>query len=156
VAVCAGQHVAEQSSPGEESVGAGRVVSWEAVQYFPPRSDSPGSARRFVADALRAGLGPVAGPPIIADAQLLITELMTNALNARSTSLEVQMSLERDVVRISVRDDAPGGPSPRVAAITDEHGRGLGIVAALGQAWGVEYRGGGKRVWVDLQVDAAR
>lgn len=90
---------------------------------------------------------------MISDAQLLVTELITNALNARSSSLEVVVCLDGDVVRLAVLDDAPGGPAPRSADVTDEHGRGLSIVAALGQAWGVEYHTGAKRVWVDLPLD---
>lgn len=103
-----------------------------------------------MAQALQAQWRIAVDSPVISDAQLLVTELMTNALNAGTSMLEVAMNLDGDVVRLSVLDDAPGGPMPRSAEITDEHGRGLSIVAALGQAWGVEYREGSKSVWVDL------
>lgn len=105
-----------------------------------------------MAEELRAELRPAADSPVIADAQLLVTELMTNALNARTTSLEVVLCIVGGMVRLAVRDDAAGAPSPRSPEVTDEHGRGLSIVAALGRSWGVEYRDGGKRVWVDLPL----
>jgi hypothetical protein len=41
-------------------------------------------------------------------------------------------------------------PAPRTPAEEDTSGRGLGLVAALATAWGVDERPGGKSVWFEL------
>jgi signal transduction histidine kinase len=129
-------------------------VSWETAQAFPPQPEAPSLARRFIAEALSGRLpgGAHSHRVLIADAQLVITELITNAINARTSQVHVVLHINGRMLRLAVRDDASGGPLPHAAGVSDEHGRGLSIISALGEAWGVEYRDREKQVWVELQI----
>ena len=54
-------------------------------------------------------------------------------------------------MRIDVIDTGAGTPEPQPASATEEHGRGLHLVAALTTAWGLEIiPGEGKLVWAEL------
>lgn len=79
-------------------------------------------------------------------AVLLVSELVTNAVrHARSPLVKCSVGLEADEVRIEVEDQGEGGTpvAPVQAAADDMHGRGLYLVAALSQEWGVRERDGG-------------
>lgn len=89
---------------------------------------------------------------IIADAEVIVSELLTNAINAKCASTEVMLSAQDDSVRIEVHDDADGSPEVRQPRATDNHGRGLQIVSALSRDWGVEQSGRGKSVWAELAL----
>lgn len=87
----------------------------------------------------------------IADrAELLASEVVTNAY--RHSTLDAYVSIERtpDDFRVTVWDHGPGTPTPRAPADSDEHGRGLGIVEACADAWGVRDYPRGKGVWFSV------
>ena len=86
------------------------------------------------------------------DAGLVVSELVTNAVAAGSTQVEVRLEVHRDHVRLAVGDDADGLPALRAAGPTDPRGRGLAIVAAVSRSWGVERSTLGKHVWALLPV----
>ncbi len=81
---------------------------------------------------------------------LVMSELVTNAVNAGCSEVDVTIEVHRDRVRISTRDDASGEPIPVTAGPRDEHGRGLVIVEHVSQAWGVLPEAEGKLIWADL------
>ena len=57
-------------------------------------------------------------------------------------------------MRIEVTDDVAGWPRVRAASPDDPSGRGLQLVAALAEGWGVSrVRGGGKLVWATVRLD---
>lgn len=92
-------------------------------------------------------------------AELLITELVTNALVHTDQGAEVSATLAADRLRVEVRDYAARRPRPHVPSADDgTHGRGLVLVQSLADAWGVDALGlslgGGKVVWFEL--DGAR
>src|SRR4051794_30940488 len=82
------------------------------------------------------------------DAELLVSELVTNALNATAgtrtahggdgavTPIYVCLTRKDTTLLIEVWDPSPGTPFPRDAADDDEHGRGLLLVQALAKDWG--------------------
>ena len=118
---------------------------------LPPDPSSPGRARTFVTEVLRAadreGDAEVAA--------LLVSETVTNAVLHAGTDLEVRCRVTGEVVRIEVRDGSsvlPGLRHYEDAAMT---GRGLGLVQALARAWGVECHPAGKTVWFELGPDVA-
>jgi hypothetical protein len=120
-----------------------------AVRSFPHRATSVSDARHFVGKTL----GRL--PPEISDtARLLVSELATNALLYSAGSFEVSATYwpRERVVRIGVTDG--GGGEPRVVqlATTEEHGRGLQLVATFSDRWWVERRprAPGKTVWFEL------
>lgn len=124
---------------------------------YPCAAGSPAAARRFTRHNLAEMLGDRAGADeAIADAEIIVSELLTNAINAWCDSTEVRLTSRDDLVRIEVHDDVGGEPRPRRPDHDDQHGRGLMIVSALAHDWGFERYGRGKRVWAELFVRAAR
>ncbi|MFG2877069.1 ATP-binding protein [Streptomyces sp. NPDC048337] len=86
-------------------------------------------------------------------AELLITELVTNALVHTEQGAEVSASLAANRLRVEVRDFAARLPRPYVPTADDgTHGRGLVLVQTLADAWGVDAcaPGRGKVVWFEL------
>ncbi|MGW5342085.1 ATP-binding protein [Streptomyces sp. NPDC004050] len=88
-------------------------------------------------------------------AELLATEIVTNALVHTDQGAEVSARLCAGRLRVEVRDHAAGRPPlPYVPAADDgTHGRGLVLVQALADAWGVDTAGApaaGKVVWFEL------
>ena len=94
----------------------------------------------------------VAARDLIADAEVIVSELVTNAVNARCTSTQLMLTTQDDVVRIEVHDDAAGTPVLRRPSSTDEHGRGLLIVSRVAKDWGVDAGKRGKSVSAELDL----
>ncbi len=91
------------------------------------------------------------------DAAVILSELLSNALrHARplpSGEVRVAWNRQGDVVEVSVSD---GGSStePRRGrpTLSSLGGRGLGIVEALADCWGVRREDGATTVWALLRV----
>ena len=127
--------------------GVCRSAGHEVSARFPHDRDAPRAARRFVLDALR-GWGH--GGAVLADAELLVSELATNAvLHARSPFV-VGLRGGQSEIQISVHDASRAAPRRREPAPWAASGRGLNIVAALAAGWGVELTPAGKTVWARL------
>ena len=92
---------------------------------------------------------------VVEIAQLLTTELVTNALDHGAGEITLGIARSDDDLRIDVGDDAPGHPRPAPAAPDQTRGRGMLLVESLAAGWGVEPPSdGGKRVWFRLRVGA--
>jgi anti-sigma regulatory factor (Ser/Thr protein kinase) len=79
---------------------------------------------------------------------LLVSEIVTNAI--RYTAADFTVTIEHDEQRIEVQvtDQGGGTPSPRRPDPSDPTGRGLMIVQALSDEWGVtRHPDGSKAVW---------
>jgi anti-sigma regulatory factor (Ser/Thr protein kinase) len=85
---------------------------------------------------------------------LVISELVTNAVNAGCVDAAVLIDLHRHRVRVGVTDDGAGLPQIQHPSPNEGHGRGLQIVDRLSVAWGVSPVPAGKRVWADVFVPA--
>jgi anti-sigma regulatory factor (Ser/Thr protein kinase) len=86
-------------------------------------------------------------------AELLTTEIVTNALVHTDQGAEVSARLAGATLRVEVRDRAARPLRPYVPIADDgTHGRGLMLVQALADAWGVDALGPdrGKVVWFQL------
>ncbi|MGW0855826.1 ATP-binding protein [Streptomyces sp. NPDC002690] len=94
------------------------------------------------------GLLDVAGA-----AELALTELIANVVrHVPDRHCQICMYLLGDEgVRVEVTDGSPELPTATVRDALDEGGRGLLLVAAVADKWGVEVRedGGGKTVWFE-------
>jgi len=112
-----------------------------------PADTAVGDARHLVTAWLEARSMPA---PLVADAALATTELVTNALVHGRPPIELRLRLESTDVLIEVRDRATYQPRKRRPDQTDEHGRGLQIVAALASRWGTRPTEHGKAVWCVL------
>ncbi|MGF1432091.1 ATP-binding protein [Kitasatospora sp. LaBMicrA B282] len=100
---------------------------------------------------LRAALGRWGVPELADTAELLTTELVANALQHTTAGAVLDAVLGGDRrLRVEVRDGTPELPSPRRAAETATSGRGLMLVEALADAWGVRVRAEGKITWFEL------
>ncbi len=112
-----------------------------------PQLQSALEARRFVEDELRpAG----AGDDTLLHAQLLATELVTNAARHAQSPVELTIAPGSGRVRIEARDDSAALPTAPLAETPTRH-RGLHLIEDLSQGWGVEARDdSGKVVWCEL------
>jgi hypothetical protein len=87
---------------------------------------------------------------------LVVAELAANAVRhgrVRGRGFRVRLVLREDVLRVEVSDARVDRlPVPSVAP--DEDGRGLLMVAALSETWGVDLRQGAtyKTVWAEVPV----
>lgn len=84
-------------------------------------------------------------------AELLASELVTNALVHTDHGAVFTATVAASTLRVEVRDFMAGLPVPHTpAAHLDTHGRGLVLVQSLADAWGVCTYGVGKVVWFEL------
>lgn len=89
-------------------------------------------------------------------AELLTSELVSNALIHTDHDAVLTATVSPRGLRVEVRDFA--GRRPRLRGPdTDDgtHGRGLILVQSLADAWGVRPHGVGKAVWFELDAEAA-
>lgn len=82
------------------------------------------------------------------DTELIVSELVTNAVRYGSPPLELRVINDR-ALTCEVRDGSASTPRLRHASVADEGGRGLFIVAQLAQAWGTRYTPEGKIIWTE-------
>ncbi|MFJ6567582.1 ATP-binding protein [Streptomyces sp. NPDC091292] len=90
---------------------------------------------------------------LIDEAALGVTELLTNvhrhAQPDKTCTVEIELLLDR--LTVSVYDHDPRLPEVRAAEASATCGRGLAMVAAVSESWGVRPRGTtGKVVWFTL------
>lgn len=120
--------------------------------HFPALNASVAEARKRVLARLREwGIDEVACD----DAQLVVSELFTNAVrHTDSDKVSCQLRISAVALRIEVADQGhtPTEPRARCSGADEESGRGLLLVGALSQAWGVrpDDTGRGRVVWADL------
>ena len=84
------------------------------------------------------------------DCELLVSELVTNAVIHAHSGAVVSMEGDHDLVRVSVRDDSRAAPALRDCGPEEIAGRGLQLVNCIAQRWGVNTVSGGKSVWFEL------
>jgi anti-sigma regulatory factor (Ser/Thr protein kinase) len=135
--------------------GARRPSAAQSTR-LPHTPTSAALARQFVAATLyRWGLDT-----LVEVVALLAGELVTNAImHTSSTTVGLVVCLDDQVLRVEVHDASP--QRPRLdgrAARDDPGGRGLELVAALANRWGVDIDPGrhadGKAVWFEVQASA--
>ncbi len=116
-----------------------------------PDRDAPAAARsavrEFCEDQGVGGDGDAA--------QLVASELVTNAVLHARTPMEVTLRLVAPLLHIAVRDASVD--RPRMSSDVDENaesGRGLLLVDALASSWGSLVLDSGKIVWATVRVRA--
>jgi anti-sigma regulatory factor (Ser/Thr protein kinase) len=115
---------------------------------FPALPGSVAEARRFVTEVVDH-----LPERLCETAALLTSELATNAVrHGGGADFTVAVEHADGRLRIGVIDTGRDQPILRSPAITDEHGRGLHLVAALADRWGAHGRRdtGAKTVWFEL------
>jgi CheY-like chemotaxis protein/anti-sigma regulatory factor (Ser/Thr protein kinase) len=124
-----------------------RVHRSASIRLSGTLSDIP-AARRFLVqqcDEWDCGIS-------IAEAEVVISELVTNAVIHASSAVEIRLALVGGMLRIEVADHGGGLPDVRAPGPDDAHGRGLVLVNGLSSAWGVEPLADGKCVWAELSA----
>jgi len=95
---------------------------------------------------------------LASDAQMVVSELITNASDASTLLPErppvsLRLLLTGKSLVIEVWDHSPLDLEPREADADDECGRGLTVVAALSDRWGWERTGHDRKVvWAELAL----
>jgi anti-sigma regulatory factor (Ser/Thr protein kinase) len=85
-------------------------------------------------------------------AALLVSELVTNAVTHAGSEVQVIIGSGNDyaVLRVEVGDFSSTPPTLGGFDLDAMSGRGLALVEALSDRWGVETHNSGKRVWFEL------
>ncbi|WP_240509110.1 ATP-binding protein [Streptomyces agglomeratus] len=95
--------------------------------------------------------------PLIDPAALGVTELLTNvhrhAEPDKMCTVKIELLLDR--LTVSVHDHDPRLPTVRAAGASETSGRGLALIEAVSESWGVRPQGdAGKVVWFTLPTPA--
>ncbi|MGW5283269.1 ATP-binding protein [Streptomyces collinus] len=123
-----------------------------AAFELPALPPAVGTARRVVRDLLTVwGVAE----SVRDDAALVLSELVTNALvHAAGERVVCRVRSAADRVRLEIEDQNRGRalPFPRKPGPDDQNGRGLFLVAALSDDWGVTLAPGrpARIVWAEL------
>ncbi|MEU5013235.1 ATP-binding protein [Streptomyces sp. NPDC021749] len=133
-----------------------RTHSKVVSQPLDPHVRAVPQARRIIrTELVRWGL-----PEHVEIAELLVSELVTNALQHARGPLRLRMSHSPvyRTLRCDIADGSPSAPpAPRRPARADEeHGRGLHLVDQLSTRWGARRTAAGKTVWFELHTSGRR
>lgn len=128
----------------------------EATLDLVPGLRAPHAAREFTGETLAAW--DVCAPDVEA-VQLVVSELVTNALRhaPESPNIKLQLLAQAGAVQVRVSDSGTGMPerqSPPDRERAIESGRGIWIVDAFTDDWGTVPDGhGGKTVWCEIPTE---
>ncbi|MFF9489872.1 ATP-binding protein [Streptomyces sp. NPDC014676] len=126
------------------------MAAHQLALSLPATPAAASEARRQVVDAIAAwdsGLGA----EVVETAELLVSELITNAVQyAGAGSVSLAVCLDAAVLRIEVCNTSPVLPQPALPNVDSEGGRGLFLVAALADRYHAEPTETGKRCWAEI------
>ncbi|MFE5910835.1 SpoIIE family protein phosphatase [Streptomyces wedmorensis] len=122
------------------------VGDWQ----LPREPRSVGRARELA----RAQLAAWDLEPLVDTVELLVSELVTNALRYGEGEIRLRLLRDRTLV-CEVWDAGLVQPRRRRARDTDEGGRGLQLVGLLSASWGSRRTPRGKTVWFELDLPGA-
>jgi anti-sigma regulatory factor (Ser/Thr protein kinase) len=117
---------------------------------LPRNPSSVAAARRFIQARAAAWSFP---EPASEQLVLIGSELVTNAVLHARTELTLTLELHANRVRISVQDRSSAPATLRHYRADALTGRGLGVVAALSDNWGISAADDGKVVWAELAAN---
>lgn len=122
-----------------------------AAVALPCEARSVGEARRFVTSTLAASGSP---SDVVDAAELLVSELVTNAVLHARTPFDVAVAVSDDVARVGVTDRSTRVVARRRHTLESGTGRGLLLVEQVASSWGIDARTTGKTVWFEVRPDA--
>ncbi|HZT67810.1 MAG TPA: ATP-binding protein [Acidimicrobiales bacterium] len=125
------------------------VQRGEERLHLPAHPSAPTSARSFVAGVMtRWGMDELAET-----ATLLVSELVTNAIQHASSEVDIVVAGAGSAVRVAVHDHSGRVPLRLMTDADGRGGRGLQLVESLSDAWGVDCSpGDGKDVWFEMTL----
>jgi anti-sigma regulatory factor (Ser/Thr protein kinase) len=114
------------------------------VQALGRRLDAPRVARAHVRDFLL----DLDSADLVADVELVVSELVTNAVLHGTGQVQLRLEMVDGAVSVGVLDGGRAQPRPPGRGHGAESGRGLALVAGLTRDWGIRPDStGGKEVW---------
>ncbi len=122
------------------TLGPDRVAEWEV----PNDPAAVGEVRSRVTRRL----GEWGLDELVFTTELILSELVTNAIRYGGDTVHVRVLRDRSLI-CEVFDSSSTSPHLRYAAMTDEGGRGLFLVAQLAERWGTRYTPAGKVIWAE-------
>lgn len=147
----------------DRSLVAGEPVV-EAHFDLLPTPRAAGQARRLLAATLTDPAVPPTAAAVSDTAELLVSELVTNAVMHARTELHVGVCGDARTLLVTVADGHPDTPDRRFLAVVpdpasfdyEESGRGVAVIVALASDFGWRRRedGSGKVMWFTLDLSA--
>jgi anti-sigma regulatory factor (Ser/Thr protein kinase) len=116
---------------------------------LPAQAGTAAEARRSLHDLCRH-----APDHRLYDAQLLTSEIVTNAVKHAGGILTIVIECDQETLAVAVSDDSPDVPVVRDFRAESIGGRGMRLLDHLAAAWGCTPRpeGNGKVVWFRLAL----
>ncbi|MFC9680994.1 SpoIIE family protein phosphatase [Streptomyces sp. NPDC056948] len=124
-------------------LGAEQVAHWDLPSDPAVVADARRTATRQLA---RWGLDE-----LVFTTELVVSELVTNAIRYATGSIRLRLIRERALV-CEVFDGGATAPHLRHPRTTDEGGRGLLLVSQLTQRWGTRFVPDGKIIWAEQSL----
>ena len=121
-----------------------QLASWR--RRLPAQPSSVGEARRLVLHSLASA----GREDLVETAELLVSEVVTNALLHAGTPIDLTVSVADGGLRVEIGDGSRHFPSRRGYALTAGTGRGLMLLQQMVDNWGVVPNALGKTVWFQL------
>ncbi|MFF9771194.1 ATP-binding protein [Streptomyces sp. NPDC053086] len=119
---------------------------------FPAVTASIAAARHWVRDCVEGFGGPLRQQRVIQTAELLVSELITNAIRHGAGPPLIRLTWNGRLLRIAVSDQGDRWPRMRAGKNTEPGGFGMQLLERLAQRWGVTPRHPGKTVWAELSL----
>ena len=110
-----------------------------------------------------AGLAPYLDRGVAENAELLVSELVTNSVRhaglPEEASIEFSVRASAEVLMVEVADGGQGfdhmlAPRPRIEPEPEPSGWGLFLVEQIADRWGAVQMDGETRVWFELSPGA--
>ena len=115
------------------------------IAAFEPVPANAQAAREFVRSRLTNRSGPDQDLAV-----LLVSELATNAIIHVGRPFKVTVDVSPARLWVGVDDLSPLRSEPGPIDVSATSGRGLFLVAAMANRWGIEPKPAGKRAWFEL------
>jgi anti-sigma regulatory factor (Ser/Thr protein kinase) len=115
------------------------------ARSFPASLAAVTQARAYVNEQMRGSSSNAADV-----AKLLVSELASNAVTHARTPFTVSVQRNGTRTRVEVSDTGAGQPCLRPVDPLASNGRGLQLLGALAESWGIDRNGGGKSVWFSV------
>jgi DNA-binding NarL/FixJ family response regulator len=125
------------------------AIAETALEVLAADLSADPSSARAARTLVRDSLGEM-GDELLFAIELLVSELVTNAVLHAASAPRIEAHLGRGTVRVSVFDEDPTLPVHRTPDEDRPGGRGLHLLDRVASRWGAEPRAGGKVVWFEL------
>ena len=112
------------------------------MRSFPASPTAVAEARAYANEQMQ-GSSPRAADVV----ELLVSELASNAVTHAATPFTVSVQRDEGQTRVEVSDSGEGEPCVRPPDALASNGRGLQMLGALADSWGVDPHEIGKTVW---------